>query len=163
MPEESSRFSVAPSMPDPLALPFCVELSPPSIGWIELALRSGAAEVLIQVSHTPYDSLEEVAAAAASFLETGHVTVARLNCEPDQYDLVFEASRLRAVLYPGGRRTIASARDVLLHEGAPLVMARTFWRALRKLESQFEPEHWNHPFPSQAVERLGRLVKADEG
>jgi hypothetical protein len=151
-------------MPEELALG--VEFSPPRNGWIELALRSGEAHVTIPLSHSPYDSLEEVAAAACSVLETGREAVARLNCEPDQYDLVFDgvapASRLRAVLLPAGRRTTSSARDVLLHEGASLATARIFWRALRKLESRFEAEHWNHPFPSRLVEDLGRLVKAGE-
>jgi hypothetical protein len=42
-------------------------------------------------------------------------------------------------------------------------MCLTFWRAIRKLQSQLSPEkyaeHWKHPFPFEQVESLTRLIK----
>lgn len=48
-----------------------VEFSPPRSGWIQLTLGSGDQELTIPGSYAPFDSLEEIASAVASFLEGG--------------------------------------------------------------------------------------------
>jgi hypothetical protein len=107
----------------------------------------------------------ELADAVAAFLASGRQSVARLNCEPEEYELVFESGtrqgelRVKAVLYPQGRGTKSASEIVLVHEGEATQIGRTFWRALRKLESRFDSRHWSHGFPSQIVESLGALTK----
>lgn len=146
-----------------LSTKLSVEFSPPRHGWIQLSLKSGDQNILIPVSYVPFDSLEELAAAVAAFLESGREGVARINSEPDEYDLVFEAGarpgalRLKVVHYPRGRR--ASSPEVLLHdEGEAIQTGRSVWRAFRKLESRFVPDHWTHRFPSKIVADLDRLT-----
>jgi len=141
-----------------------IELSAPIGGWIQLRLGSGEQELAVPVSYTPFDFLEELGSAVVGFLEARRPGVARLNCEPEEYDLLFESAprpgelRVKAVLYPKGQRTRSESEVVLLHEGDAMQIGRTIWRALRKLESRFDPHHWSHGFPSKIVERLGVLT-----
>jgi hypothetical protein len=141
-----------------------VEFSPPRNGWIQLTLGSGDQGLTIPVSYTPFDSLEEIASAVASFLEGGRQAVARLNCEPEEYEVVFEPGarsrelRVRVVCYPRGRRARSAVEAALVHEGDAIQIGRTFWRAFRKLESRFDVHHWIHDFPSRTVRSLGSLT-----
>jgi len=141
-----------------------VELSEPKDGWIQLKLGSGEQELAVPVSYTPFDFLEEFGSAVAGYLEAHRPGVARLNCEPEEYDVFFEAAprpselRVKAVLYPKGRREKSVSEVVLLHEGDAKEIGRTIWRALRKLESQFDPQHWSHGYPTKIVEILGALT-----
>lgn len=140
-----------------------LDFSPPRHGWLKLALRSGDQDLLIPVSHVPFDSLQEIGGAVLAFLEGGRQGVAHINCEPEEYDLVFEegprpdALRVRVVHYPRGRRA-SSPEVVLLHEGDAIQTGRTIWRAFRKLESQFVSEHWTHSFPLKLVGAIERLT-----
>lgn len=140
-----------------------VTFAPPRDGWLQLELRSGVRALEACVSHTPFDSLEELASAVSGFLETGREGRARIHCEPDQYDLLFESGsrprllRVRALSFPRGRRTEA-AEEVWQHEAEAIHVGRTLWRAFRKLETQFDTEHWLHPFPSKIVDGLDRLT-----
>ncbi len=140
-----------------------LDFSPPRQGWLQLSLRSGDQHLVIPVSHIPFDSLGELASAVAAFLEAGRQGVAHINCEPEEYDLMFESGTLPATLqvkgvhYPRGRRA-GDSEVVLLHEGDTIQTGRTIWWAFRKLESQFLPEHWTHPFPSKIVGGLERLT-----
>jgi hypothetical protein len=143
-----------------------VEFSPPKNGWIRLTLGSGGQELIVPMSYTPFDSLNELASAAAAFLESGRESVARLNSEPEEYDVLFEsgtvtnAQRVRVVHYRHGRRMKSDFEVVFVHEGDPLHIGRTLWRALRKLESGFDSHQWSHGFPTEMVRNLGALTAA---
>ncbi len=140
-----------------------VEFSPPQHGWMQLELRAGDQHLHLSLSQVPFDSLQELVGAVSAFLETGRQGVAHLNGEPDEYEFVFEpgtrsgALRVGVVQYSRGRRADSSA--VLFdHQGDACEIGRTMWRAFRKLETQFVPEHWTHSFPLKSVQVLGRLT-----
>lgn len=145
-----------------------VEFSPPKHGWIQLALKSGHQNLLIPVSHVPFDSLQELAVAVSAFLETGQQGVAHLNSEPEEYDVMFEtgdrpsALLVKVVRYARGRRS-SSPEVVLHHEADAVQTGRTVWRAFRKLETQFVSEHWAHAFPAKLVAALDRLTATAAG
>jgi hypothetical protein len=145
-----------------------VDFSAPKHGWIPLSFRRGEDELLLDVSHTPFDGLEELAGAAAAFLEARRHGIARLNAEPDEYDVMFEAGTdpgsLRVTaLHSPRRRRASGAVVVWVHEGAPIQIGRTLWRAFRKLESRFDSAQWAHRFPPGIVERLDQLTAQERG
>lgn len=143
---------------------FTIELSPAQNGWIELKLASRDQSLAVTVSYTPFDALEELGSAIAGFLEARRTGVARLNCEPEEYDVLFEPApragelRVKAVRHPRGRREKHVSEVVLLHDGDAMAIGRTLWRALRAIESRFDRHHWSHGFPTKMVEILGTLT-----
>jgi hypothetical protein len=128
-----------------------IEFSPPRHGWMQVRLGN---ELQFTASHVPFDSLAELVNALSAFLESGRAGVARFNCEPEAYELSIEPGIAPGLL----RLRAGSAREHWSHEGDAQKIGRTIWRALRKLESQFDPTHWTHGFPSRALETLGRLT-----
>lgn len=90
--------------------------------------------------------------ALLGFLESRRVGVARFNCEPEEYALVFEPGH-----DPGSLRLRIND---WFYEGEAREIGRTIWRALRRLESRFEPPYWAHEFPTKTVNQLLALLDA---
>lgn len=135
------------------------DFTPPRHGWIGLRLSSGDQAFSISASHVPFDSIAELASAVLGFLESGRNGVARFNGEPEEYEILFEpgsapgALRVTVLRGRGGR-----GEEVWCHEAAATQLGRTIWRALRRVESRFTQDHWQHSFPSKLVARLGALT-----
>lgn len=113
-------------------------------------LGDGVRSLRLDMSHVPFDSLDEVATAAA------RGGTARIRCEPVEYDLRFDAARVRVVFYPRGRRRSTPRVVWECEGGAPIV----WWRALRRLESRFDAAHWTHAFPAQRVADLLTSIRS---
>lgn len=120
-----------------------IEFTPPRHGWMEVAL---GIELRFVASHVPYDSLDELVSALLALLESGRSGVARFNGEPEEYVLSVERG--------GSPDSLRLRLNDWSHEGEAREIARTIWRALRKLESRFAAEHWNHEFPARRLEQL---------
>ena len=101
-------------------------------------------------SQVPFDSLEELTSALLGFLESRRVGLARFNCEPGEYALAFEPG-----LAPGSLRLRMNDWS---HEGEARQIGRIIWRAMRRLESRFEPAHWTHAFPTKNLIQLLALL-----
>jgi hypothetical protein len=92
--------------------------------------------------------------------ETGR---SRWNTEPIEYEIVIEAADQGALIvvwcYPDRRRQHEMGNVVFSFQGEPQSIARMFWRALRRLESDAAfLAQWRHRFPHHDVQRLGELV-----
>lgn len=124
-----------------------IDFIPPRHGWMEVRLGNEPAFI---ASHVPFDSLGELMSALLGFLESRRVGVARFNCEPEEYALAFEPGRA-----PGSLRLRMNDWS---YEGEARQIGRTIWRAMRRLESRFDREHWTHEFPRKNVERLLELL-----
>ncbi|MCU0699274.1 MAG: hypothetical protein MUC96_22440 [Myxococcaceae bacterium] len=144
---------------------FCIRLSAPRHGWLGLTLAVDERELDLIVSHTPYDSLAALTSAMVGVLEGNRPGLARFNCEPAEFELHVapgarpEEARLTVVHFEGRGGNASRHEVVLVHEAHAVTLGRAVWRALRRLEGELEPPHWNHPFPTHTVERLGALTR----
>jgi hypothetical protein len=132
-------------------------------GWLPVTLEGGDGDMSVSASFTPYNSLGELVDGLLSVLIcTGERTV-RWNTEPVEYHFRFTPTQSAmgfAVHRCADRRPAPGAPVVFAVQRQPADLARTFWRALRRLEGQPALEsQWGRPFPALKVQRLRELLE----
>jgi hypothetical protein len=144
-----------------------VSFDEPEHGWIAITMSADDEQFMLIPSHTPYDSITELAVALNKILEGYSEATVRWNEEPAEYEFVFRVSEgaLNLDVYEvttvqGGIRrnsvfNFIGPRDQLLI---------SFWRALRELQGRYDPSEyerrWQEPFPTREVEVLTQRMRA---
>jgi hypothetical protein len=141
-----------------------LDIEKPAHGWATVRLTLPDAQLEFVASYTPRDSICELARVASGLIKGMPESVVIWNTEPVEYEFRFVAAdgrtRLEVHEFPDFRRQGPSARKplVAVEEDSRLV-ARALWRGLRRLQGMIPVEEfaasWGHPFPLDAVERLG--------
>lgn len=137
-------------------------------GWMRLTLGVDERECSTAFADLPADSLRQVAAAVQAPCVNALAASAWLNGEPEETELRLETERSEQeavvrllVRYPGGRRSQYARAEVFAAGASRRELGMAFWRALRRLESEFKmaaDPPWRFDFPREAVERLGAAL-----
>lgn len=143
---------------------FRVHFEPPHHGSLPLSLSTPEEELSFIASFVPYSSLNEFVDCLLSLLLTPHpFLVVRWNTEPLEYHFHFTARDSTAHLeihQVSPYQTVQDNAHVFSFHASRQSLVRTFWRGLRKLESQWPSEqHWNQPFPTAHLRRLTELLQ----
>jgi hypothetical protein len=145
-----------------------LDIEPPVHGWATIRLTAEGVYLEFVASYVPYDSIGDLARAAVDLLTGLPEQVVSWNTEPMEYDFQFVTAGGRTCLkvhqYPDSRRRRQRAEvPVATVEGDTTSLARAIWRGLRRLQGAVPAEAfaaaWRSPFPSEAVERIGDLLR----
>lgn len=143
-----------------------------SRGWATVRLTAPEVALEFTASYTPRDSISDLARAAAGLVVGVPEQVVTWNTEPVEYEWRFATAggrtRLEDRQFPNYRRQRGRLGDLeAVVEGDTVVLARTLWRGLRRLQSMVAAGEfallWGHPFPAATVERLGERVREQAG
>ena len=138
-------------------------------GWVDFRVFNDGKLIIHDCfSYTPYDSFRELI-DAAHLLRTSKATIDRkviFNTEPVEYEFVFSKAEdivtLSVSVYKDDRRT-ESHEEAFSLKGSYDEICMPFWRGLRRLQSEFEPEEldeaWHRPFPSEDLDKLTNILK----
>lgn len=156
---ESARSSFAETLSR-------LQLDPPRTGSMLVRLLFGAEHVDIHASHTPRDSLGDLASALLTVAQSPSIGTATFNLEPEIIDLSLEADgddlRIDVNRCSDHRRLDRGARLVFRRTARKQRTLITFLRAFRDLRRRCPPaeyeREWGHPFPDRAVDALQRLL-----
>ncbi len=140
----------------------------PQSGWMAMSLQASEQSLAMSVSHLPADSLLDLTNALSALLTGSEEKVVRWNCEPDEYDFIFttEGDKVQIIVahYPDHRRKKVDAQIVFSLQDSALAVCLPFWTALRDLRRRVVvnefARHWRRDFPSGAVQRLTKAIKA---
>ena len=141
-----------------------VVIEPPHAGWIKIRVDLGDRELPLRVSYVGGDCVRALTDAVRAFEETGIVQTVDLVGEPELHRLSWGARGAGVALTIGASKTgkPADLLDVARIETATrLELALPFWRALRKLSTEFPPlpnRDWPYAFPEEAVRQLSIAV-----
>ncbi len=166
---EDHRHGTTNPLKDRSVPSLTVGLVPPRHGWSELSLSDGRKDLVIVLSDVPFDSFGELTSALCGVMEGRPDGIARINSEPEVFELRFEtgtgAEKVRLSVVRLDRVSGRPQHEEILfmHEGDPFALGRAFWRALRKIESQFDPAAWKHTFPAKELKLLGDLTRRPGG
>lgn len=145
-----------------------VSIESPQSGWMAMSLHAGDQTLAMSVSHSPADSLLDLMDALSAVLTGGEEKIVRWNCEPDEYDFIFttdaDKMQIRVTHYPDHRREKNDAQIIFSLQDSALNVCLPFWTALRDLRRRVEvnefARHWRRDFPSGAMQRLTKAIKA---
>ena len=124
----------------------------------------------IDASYVPCDSVADLANALALILKGGPEATVSWNEEPIRYDFRFSQSRdgvhVVVMRLRGSGRPSNGGDELLSERGTALDIVRSFWRALRRLESSMPPDEyhaaWGYSFPAAKVKEITALIKQAE-
>jgi len=139
----------------------------PEHGWMKIELCSQAAEIVLDVSDIPCDSLRSLVEALLKLAEGSGEEIVQWSLEPEYADLIFKRidnDIELAVSIPSGkppRRICVCDAKKLFHR---------FYRGLRDLEanpvwrnSDLPESIWSWDFPSRLLSDLGLVMKKTNG
>ena len=140
-----------------------VQFGEPRAGWLPVELRAGDTHFAEVFSWTPYDSPGELVTWSLGLCAGAPTGAVRWNTEPTVY--LFEASPLDGDrvrfdvvrLDPGPHETRRTV--VFSVEESAVTIARTFWRALRRLETWADVATRFRGLPSSDIARLGQRLR----
>ena len=144
-----------------------LDFEAPAHGWTTVRLTAPDVMLKFSASHTPRDSISDLARVATLLLDGLPEQVVVWNTEPAEYEFQFVTAngrtRLQVQEFTDFRRQRGHAEaPAVLVEGDALAVARALWRGLRRLQGavpaiEFQAA-WGHPFPTTALERLGQQL-----
>lgn len=149
-----------------------LDIESPLNGWATVRLTATGVSLVFAASYTPWDSIDQLARAAAGLLAGLPEQVVTWNTEPTEYEFRFAVADGRTLLevyqYPNARRQLRDVADsVAVIEGDTVGIARAVWRGLRRLQGSVSPEAfagaWGHRFPADTVERVGTQLRGLPG
>jgi hypothetical protein len=130
-------------------------------GWLTVRLKNGDQEYTFIPSHVPSDSIRELADGLGNLLLGYTQTKARWNDEPVEHEFVFDkrGSQLSfRVMLLKETRLGKQSEEVIATQGTLYDIIRTFWVALRDLETRYPAEEyqqrWREPFPFNEMRLL---------
>lgn len=147
---------------------------------MSIRLRAGEHQLVLGVSHAPYDSLHDLIVGLTALLAGGESFVVRWNCEPEEYDLRVAAStgvadgadatdgsdeiELHMTRYPDHRRRPSARRIVFSHRAPRLEIGHAFWKELRELHRRSDEDvfdkNWRRPFPQREMQEFTKVVRS---
>jgi len=144
-------------------MPLAVTITPFGTDGLSVTLAQDEQTCSILASYIPYDSLSELTSSLIAMLQSMNTHRSRWNTERIEYEIVLEATDQDGLLevwcYQDTRRQRDEGRVVFTYHAEPRSIVRTFWRALRRLESDTTfVSKWRHPFPHRDIQRLGEQL-----
>ena len=140
---------------------------------MSLRLRSGdERQLVLGVSHAPYDSLRDLIEGLSSLLAGVGQSVVRVrwNCEPEEYDFLFlgadgsDSVAFEVIRYPDHRRREDASSVVFTHTGSRREICEAFWKETCGLQTRCDEDafsrNWRNPFPLEEMRRLTDLVRS---
>jgi hypothetical protein len=146
-----------------------LDIEPPAQGWATVRLTAPGVALTFGASHTPRDSIADLARAAALSFAGVPDQVVVWNTEPAEYEFRFvvTAGRTRLEVHEsadGRRIRRGDEAPIAAIEGDASAISYAVWRALRRLQGAVPADEyatrWGHPFPVVTVERLGTDLRA---
>ena len=138
----------------------------PEHGWLRVELCSQAAEIVLDVSDVPCDSLQSLVDALLKLSEGSGEEIIQWSLEPEYADWIFrriDQNIELAVSIPSG----APSRLICICEAQELI--HRFYRGLRDLEADpvwrnanLSERIWSWDFPSQLLSDLKLKMKSTE-
>jgi len=129
-----------------------IQFGQPKHGWLDVSLQSPDGRNQFLASHTPDDSLTQLANAGLA-VSVGHPGTVRWSLEPEYEFWTIGVSASGATL-------ITSEFSIT---GQPIEIAAIIMRGLADLESRWpegsSSEHWCHEFPSRELQDLKAKVR----
>jgi hypothetical protein len=144
-----------------------LDIEPPVHGWATVRLTAPGVVLEFSASHTPRDSISDLARAAALVAGGFPEQVVVWNTEPAEYEFQFVTAsgrtRLQIQEFTNARRQRGHAEaPPVMVETESLAVARALWRGLRRLQGAVPADEfqaaWGHPFPTTTIERLGQQL-----
>ncbi|RYE81611.1 MAG: hypothetical protein EOO74_00355 [Myxococcales bacterium] len=136
-------------------------------GWLPIELRAADRSFAATFSYTPYDSLRELVTWLLELCGGTPAGVVRWNTEPTEYRFeaaLLDGERVRFDVVRYERRAHDTRRTVVFTiEESGLTIARTFWRALRRLETGADVATRFRELPSSGIALLGRRLEESKG
>jgi hypothetical protein len=142
-----------------------VAFDAPHGGWMGLTIRADTRAIALQMSYTPFDSLDEIVGALHGLTTYDDRRSVRISEEPEVCELRFERNNGTMDLEVCRRGSFQHRRRQMLLKtrGSTLEMCLPFWRALRSLQTGFSEKefefHWRRPFPTSEMDRLTTHLK----
>lgn len=147
---------------------------------MSVRLRAGDQQLVLGVSHAPYDSLHDLIVGLTALLAGGESFVVRWNCEPEEYDLHVAALsdrsdetdgadgsdeiELHVARYPDHHRRRTARQTVFSHRAPKMEIGHAFWKELRELHRRSDEDvfdkNWRRPFPQHEMQEFTRLVRS---
>jgi len=144
-----------------------ISFDEPEHGWIAITMSADDERFTLVLSHIPYDSISELAAALNKILEGYSEAIVRWNEGPAEYEFVFRVSEERLNLDVCEVTTVQGGirrNSVFSFIGLRDQLLIAFWRALRELQGRYDPaeyeRRWKEPFPTREMEVLTQRMKA---
>ena len=137
---------------------------PPEHGWLRVRIESPPTAVSLYASHTPLDSVSELAAVLLRVLRFQGTGEIGWNLEPDAVLTAFErrGDRIRLRVDTVARGEHAT---LLEHDDTARSVVAAFLSGLKQLDAECAHGEfdagWRHPFPRDAIAQLDRLLDAE--
>ncbi|MDP9311775.1 MAG: hypothetical protein M3R24_12995 [Chloroflexota bacterium] len=140
-----------------------IQFGTPSHGWLPVTIETPTDHLRFVASHIPEDSLLNLIDALHVVLATDGAASVTWDTEPTEYAWIFAAAGEVAALtiraFPDHRRTAHEEHTMLTIQADRQVLVRSFWRALRSLETQDHfAQQWQRPFPHDALAQLSATL-----
>jgi hypothetical protein len=122
-------------------------------GWLLVTLENHEQEYCFNPSHVPYDSIQELVDGLGNLLSGNTDAKVRWNDEPVEHEFRFtkksDEFEFLVIRFNGTQRD--QPEKVFTTQGTAYSIMRTFWMALRDLETRYSldeyRERWREPFP----------------
>ena len=142
-----------------------VQFGTASNGWLPVTIETPGKLVRFVASYLPEDSLLNLIDALRVMLSTDGAATVTWYTEPTEYVWLFVAAseviHLTIRSFPDHSHTVPEGQTMLTIQAERQVLVRSFWRALRRLETQDDfAEQWRRPFPHSALAQLSALLSA---
>ena len=144
---------------------FHVRFEPARNGWLPVTIEAAHQRLAFEASFTPPDSLAQLIDTLLVVLSSDGTRSVTWYSEPVEYTFTFVSAAdvvaLIITTYPDYRRDARMGRNVLTIQADRTVLVRSFWRALRRIETQDDfVEQWRRPFPHDALAQLRAIFSA---
>jgi hypothetical protein len=156
---------------DSLSSKFAVNFTPPKHGWLYLQVEYGSSNLDVDFSDVFSDSMLHLIEAIEGICKGRRDELkVTFHCEPTTFEFCFNNQDDDVILlvnkFPDLPKQIgmgSNGKLVFEARGNRERICLTFWRSIRKFQSQISLEqyaqHWKHPFPVEQVDSLTKLIK----
>ncbi len=136
-------------------------------GWLPVTIDTADEHLTFEASFTPDDSLAQLIDNLLVVLSSDGTASVTWCSEPVEYVFTFttegEVTNLTIRAFPDHRRAPGKERNVLTVQIDRQVLVRSFWRALRRLQTQDDfALQWHRPFPHTALAQLSTILLASQ-
>ncbi len=142
---------------------FHIRFGPARNGWLPVTIHTANQHLAFEASFTPDDSLAQLIDALLMVLASDGTAAVTWNSEPVEYRFTLEAvadvAKLTITAFADHRREAQEGKDVLTVQTDRQVLVRSFWRSLRRLQTQDDfAQQWHRPFPHAALAQLSTTL-----
>ncbi|MEO0460885.1 MAG: hypothetical protein AAF219_08575 [Myxococcota bacterium] len=144
-----------------------INLGSPQHGWLDIELRVGELELVVDASDAVVDSIRELVELGLAAVEPRGLGTCTFFLEPGAVHLQLEHvdGCVRLEVYETLELRRPHSRDrpkeTVVVDGREF--ARAIWRGLREAESRWDAvadTDWSWPFPTEIVRHLGEKLRS---